>query len=74
MYPCNSYSAVKIKNETYRIGDDILLQTVGESLLIAKLIRIITRNGVKKYPYWPTIEVAWCLFNQVLQKVRLKPR
>ena len=53
------YSTCKLKNTFYSIDDNVLIRDVTSDILIGKIIKIHPMNGIKKYPYWPTIEVEW---------------
>lgn len=53
------YKKIKYKNEIYTLGDVLLIRDVSEGFLIGKLIKVIPSNGIKKYPWWPTIQVQW---------------
>jgi len=52
------YTKIKFKQDIYSVGDNLLIRDF-DGFLVGKLTRIITYNGIKKYPYWPTIEVQW---------------
>jgi hypothetical protein len=54
-----NYNKVKYKSEVYTIGDCLLIRDVNDGFLIAKLVKIVQCNGLKKYPWWPTIQVQW---------------
>ena len=57
------YTMIKFKHNIYSVGDTLLVRDLNEGFLIAKLLRILSYNGNKKYPYWPTIEVQWYIIN-----------
>ena len=61
------YNKIKFKSEIYRIGDAVLVRDLNEGFLAAKLTRIIQCNGFKKYPFWPTIEVQWYIYSNILK-------
>ena len=53
-----SYDSIKFRNIIFKIGDVLLIQASEENL-IGELIKIIPTNGIKEYPFWPTIQVKW---------------
>ena len=59
-----NYKKIKYKNEIYSINDCLLIRDplVKDGYLIAKLLQIIPKNGIEKYPYWPGIQVQWYLY------------
>jgi hypothetical protein len=54
-----NYQKIKFKQDFYSIGDNLMVRDLNECFLVAKLVRIISTGGNRKYPYWPTIEVEW---------------
>ena len=54
-----TYTKIKFNQDYYSIGDNLMLRDINENFIVAKLKRIISYNGNKKYPFWPTIEVEW---------------
>ena len=61
--PSDNNEKIKYKNELYSINDCLLIRDplVKDGYLIAKLLQIIPKNGIEKYPYWPAIQVQWYL-------------
>jgi hypothetical protein len=57
--PNVNYNKIKYKSDIYSIGDYLMVRDVNDGFLIGKLIKIIQFNGMKKYPYWPSIQVQW---------------
>lgn len=57
--PSVNYNKVKYKSDIYSVGDYLLIKDVNDGFLVGKLIKIIKNGGMKKYPYWPTIQVQW---------------
>ena len=53
-----TYNSVKFRDIVYKLGDVLLIQSTQENL-IGELIKIIPINGVKEYPFWPTVQVKW---------------
>ena len=53
-----NYDSIKFRNIIFKIGDVLLIQASEENL-IGELIKIIPTNGIKEYPFWPTIQVKW---------------
>ena len=53
-----TYDSIKFRNIIFKIGDVLLIQA-SEEHLIGELIKIIPINGIKEYPFWPTIQVKW---------------
>ena len=53
-----SYDNIKFRDIIYKIGDVLLIQASEENL-IGELIKIIPVNGIKEYPFWPTVQVKW---------------
>ena len=53
-----NYDSIKFRNIIFKIGDVLLIQASEENL-IGELIKIIPNNGIKEYPFWPTIQVKW---------------
>ena len=53
-----SYDSIKFRNIVFKIGDVLLIQASEENL-IGELIKIIPVNGIKEYPFWPTVQVRW---------------
>jgi len=53
-----SYDSIKFRDIIFNIGDVLLIQA-SEEHLIGELIKIIPINGLKEYPFWPTIQVKW---------------
>ena len=53
-----SYDSIKFRNIIFKIGDVLLIQASNENL-IGELIKIIPENGIKEYPFWPSIQVKW---------------
>lgn len=60
-----SYQKIKFKQDFYSVGDNLLIRDINENFLVAKLIKIISHGGNKKYPYWPTIEVEWYIIAKI---------
>lgn len=63
LHPKVPYQKFKYNNNTYQIGDDLLIKLDYNSNeishSIAKLVRIIPQNGIPNNPTWPSIEVEW---------------
>ena len=53
-----NYDSIKFRNIIFKIGDVLLIQASEENL-IGELVKIIPTNGIKEYPFWPTIQVKW---------------
>ena len=53
-----SYDSIKFRDIIFKIGDVLLIQSSDENL-IGELIKIIPSNGIKEYPFWPTVQVKW---------------
>ena len=53
-----SYDSIKFREIIFKIGDVLLIQSPEENL-IGELIKIIPINGLKEYPFWPTVQVRW---------------
>ena len=53
-----SYDSIKFRDIIFKIGDVLLIQSSEENL-IGELIKIIPSNGIKEYPFWPTVQVKW---------------
>ena len=53
-----SYDSIKFREIIFKLGDVLLIQAPEENL-IGELIKIIPINGLKEYPFWPTIQVKW---------------
>ena len=53
-----TYDSIKFRNIIFKIGDVLLIQA-SEEHLIGELIKIIPINGIKEYPFWPTVQVKW---------------
>ena len=53
-----SYDSIKFRDIIFKIGDVLLIQASEENL-IGELIKIIPINGIKEYPFWPTVQVKW---------------
>lgn len=53
-----SYDTIKFQSTYYSIGDKIIVFANNENL-IAELVKIIPKNGIKDYPMWPSIQVRW---------------
>ena len=56
--PNLTYDSIKFRNIIFKIGDVLLIQASEENL-IGELIKIIPINGIKEYPFWPTVQVKW---------------
>lgn len=60
--PAHKYSKIKYKNEIYNLNDYILIkppESSEKNYLIGKILKIISSNGIEKYPYWPCVEIQW---------------
>ncbi len=57
--PDITYNKIKYKNDIFSLGDCLLVRNENEGFLIGKLIKVIQEGGLKKYPYWPTIQIQW---------------
>jgi hypothetical protein len=57
--PDINYNKIKYKNDIFTLGDCLLIRDVNEGYLVGKMIKIVQSGGLKKYPYWPTIQVQW---------------
>ena len=55
--PKKTYTSVKYKGSIYSIGDDIVFTRNNGLHYIGKLLRIISENGIKNCPYWPSAEL-----------------
>jgi hypothetical protein len=56
--PKTNYYRLKYKNKFYSVGDFVLLNEKGrDEYVIAKLLRIVPINGIRRYSFWPTMEV-----------------
>lgn len=53
-----TYDRLKFRDIIFKVGDVLLIQAADENL-IGELIKIIPNNGLKEYPFWPTIQVRW---------------
>ena len=53
-----SYDRIKFRDMIFNIGDVLLIQSAEENL-IGELVKIIPSNGIKEYPFWPTVQVKW---------------
>ena len=53
-----SYDSIKFRDIIFKLGDVLLIQASEENL-IGELIKIIPSNGIKEYPFWPTVQVKW---------------
>ena len=53
-----SYDSIKFRDNIFKLGDVLLIQASEENL-IGELIKIIPSNGIKEYPFWPTVQVKW---------------
>ena len=53
-----SYDSIKFRDIVFKLGDVLLIQAPEENL-IGELIKIIPVNGIKEYPFWPTVQVKW---------------
>ena len=53
-----SYDSIKFRDIIFKLGDVLLIQASEENL-IGELIKIIPANGIKEYPFWPTVQVKW---------------
>ena len=53
-----TYGSIKFRNIIFNLGDVLLIQASEENL-IGELVKIIPTNGIKEYPFWPTIQVKW---------------
>lgn len=54
-----NYNKVKFRDEIYSIGDYLMIREENDGFLVGKLVKIVQSGGIKKYPYWPTIQVQW---------------
>lgn len=53
------YTKFKYLGNVYSVGDDVEIFNSESQNSVAKILKIITFNGIKKNFYWPTIEVQW---------------
>ena len=53
------YTKIKYEQNIFSVGDNLLIRDLNNGFLIGKLLKILPFNGMKKYSYWPTIEVLW---------------
>ena len=53
-----TYDSIKFRDMIFKVGDVLLIQASEENL-IGELIKIIPINGIKEYPFWPTVQVKW---------------
>lgn len=53
------YTKFKYDNVIYKIGDCMFIKDSNDTFSIGKLVKIISANGIKSLPFWPTIKVKW---------------
>lgn len=51
------YKKIKYKKNIYSIGDNIIIKNNNNDFYVAKITKIIPLNGIKKFSYWPSIEI-----------------
>ena len=53
------YTKLKYNSKIYSIGDNVIVRDTSGLYLVANIKKIIKSNGIKKYSFWPTMEVEW---------------
>jgi hypothetical protein len=48
-----------LRGNKYSIGEIVLVKDASSDFMIGKITKIVPQNGIKKYPYWPSIQVEW---------------
>ena len=66
-----TYGSIKFRNIIFKLGDVLLIQASEENL-IGELVKIIPTNGIKEYPFWPTIQVKWYYKKKDINRKKVK--
>ena len=50
---------LKYRENTYNVGDCLMLRESNTKILVCKLLEIIPSGGISEFEEWPSIKVQW---------------